>query len=306
MASFAAMAQSLYEVLGVAKDASSDAIRKAYRKLARKHHPDVNPGDKKSEDEFKKISTAYEVLSDDKKRKSYDQFGDESLQGGFDPDRAREYQRWQQTRQQQRSAGFDQGPMDFDFAELFNRARGGAARPRKGGDLQAQVDMDLRQAIEGTEISLDVPGQGVVRVRIPPGADTGSVIRLAGKGQPGSAGAPPGDLVIETMVRPHAWLRREGLDLHARLPVTLEEAYAGASIEVPTFEGPVVLKVPALTQNGAKLRLRGKGVKRKDTRGDLIVELEVRLPDQRDEALLAAVRAATAAYSAPVRKELVL
>jgi len=297
------MAETLYEVLGVPKDAKPDAIRSAYRKLARKHHPDVNPGDKKAEERFKKIATAYEVLSDDKRRAAYDEFGEESLQGGFDADKAREYARWQRTRQQQRASSFAGGPTEFDFAELFGgRPRG----PRRGQDLHATVQMELRDAIAGAEVSLEIPGQGTVRVRIPPGADTGSTIRIPGKGGPGPGGGPPGDLVIETEVRPHPHLRREGLDLYLTLPVTLDEAYSGASIDVPTFEGKVVLKVPPRSQNGAKLRLRGKGVARRDTRGDLFVELDVRMPDKADDALAEALRAAAHTYSAPVREELKL
>ena len=291
------MAENLYEILGVPKDAKPDAIRKAYRKLARKHHPDVNPGNSKAEDRFKKAASAYEVLSDDKRRAAYDEFGDASLQGGFDAVKAREYSRWQDSRQQ-RASNFDTGPVEFDFAEMFGRARG----PSRGGDIHATMEMELQQAIEGAEASLDVPGQGTVRVRIPPGADTGSVIRLAGKGSPGPRGGPPGDLVIEMVVRPHPRLRREGLDLHLELPVTLDEAYNGASVEVPTFEGVVVLKVPPRSQNKSKLRLRGKGVPRKDTRGDLMIELDVRLPDRDDAALADAVRASSAAYSKPVRE----
>ncbi|MBA3540524.1 MAG: DnaJ domain-containing protein [Deltaproteobacteria bacterium] len=296
------MAESLYDILGVSKTATSDEIRKSYRKLARRHHPDVNPGDKKAEDAFKKISTAYEVLSDDKKRAAYDEFGDESLKGGFDAVKAREYERWKDTRQQ-RASRFDRGgPEEFDFAEMFGRARG----PSRGHDLQATFEMDLRQAIEGAEVSLDIPNQGPIRVRIPPGADTGSVIRIPGKGSPGPRGGPAGDLVIETIVRPHPWLRRDGLDLHLTLPVTIDEAYNGASVELPTFDGPVVLKIPARSQAHAKLRLRNKGIKRKDTRGDLLVELDVRMPDVHSEALAAALKESTAAYSTPVRKELVL
>lgn len=295
------MAQTPYEILGVPKTADADTIRKAYRKLARKHHPDVNPGDAKAEETFKGISAAYEVLGDDKKRAAYDEFGDASLAGGFDAAKARSYQQWQDTRQQ-RASRFDGGPSEFDFADLFGRARG----PARGQDLQATVQMELRQAVEGAEISLDLPGQGVVRVRIPPGADTGSVIRLAGKGAPGARGGPPGDLLIETHVRPHAFLRRDGLDLSLTLPVTLDEIYNGASIEVPTFDGPVMLKIPPRSQNGAKLRLRGKGIQRKDTRGDLFAVLEVRLPDRADDALAAALRASTEAYTAPVRQELAL
>jgi curved DNA-binding protein len=295
------MAENLYKTLGVEKGASADEIRKAYRKLARKHHPDVNPGDKKAEEIFKNISTAYEVLSDDKRRAAYDEFGDASLQGNFDADKAREYARWQNTRQQ-RSSNFGDGPAEFDFSELFGRARG----PARGSEVHANFKMDLRRAIEGAEVSLDVPGQGAIRVRIPPGADNGSVIRLAGKGGPGMRGGPAGDLVITIEVAPHPWLRREGLDLRMTLPVELDEAYNGASIEIPTFDGPVVVKIPPRSQNHAKLRLRGKGIPRKETRGDLLIELDVRMPDQADEALAAALRDARRAYSAPVRKELEL
>jgi DnaJ-class molecular chaperone len=298
------VAESLYDILGVAKTATDDEIRKAYRKLARKHHPDVNPGNKTAEDKFKRVSSAYEVLSDTKKRAAYDEFGEDSLQGGFDAVKAREYQRWQNTRQQ-RTQHFDQdGAAEFDFADLFGRAR--PRGPARGGDLQAAMQMDLHQAITGTEVSLDVPGHGTVRVRIPPGADNGSVIRIPGKGAPGRGGGPPGDLLIEIEVNAHPRIRREGLDLHMDLPVTLDEAYNGASIEVPTFEGDVVLKIPPRSQNGAKLRLRGKGIGRKDVRGDFLISLAVRMPDKADEALAEALRAASSAYSKPVREELKL
>jgi len=299
------MADSLYDTLGVAKTATPDEIRKAYRKLARKHHPDVNPGSKASETAFKAVASAYEVLSDEKKRKAYDEFGDASLQGGFEPDKAREYQKWQASRQQRSSRfGDEQGPVDFDFSELFNMGGHGHARrgPMRGQDLHAEVEIDLRQAIEGTELQADLPGHGQVRVRIPKGADTGSTLRVPGKGSPGRAGGPPGDLVITTVLRPDPHLRREGLDLYLTLPITLSEAYNGASVDVPTFEGPVKLKVPPRTQQRAKLRLRGKGVPRKDERGDLIVELDVRLPDVADNALSEALRATGGLYSKPPRE----
>jgi curved DNA-binding protein len=287
----------LYDMLGVKKGASADEIRKAYRKLARKHHPDVNPDNKKAEETFKKVSSAYDVLSDAKKRAAYDEFGDASLQGGFDPNKAREYAKWQNTREQQRAASYDEGPADFDFAEMFGRARG----PQRGHDLQASMQMDLRQAIEGAEISLDLP-TGTQRVRIPPGADDGATIRIPGKGAPGPRGGPPGDLLIEISVTPHPRVRRDGLDLAIDLPVTLDEAFNGATVEVPTFSGPVVLKIPPRSQNGAKLRLRGKGVTRKDTHGDMIVSLSVRMPDRADEALAEALRASAADYTKPVRE----
>jgi DnaJ-class molecular chaperone len=296
------MAESLYDILGVKRDASADEIRKTYRKLARKHHPDVNPGDKKSEDRFKKVSAAYDVLSDEKKRAAYDEFGDESLQGGFDPGKAREYKKWQNTRSQQRDSRFDGGPIEFDFGELFGRRRG----PSRGHDLHTVLEMELRQAIEGAEIAVEIPEQGTVRVRIPPGADTGDVIRIPGKGAPGAQSGPPGDLVIETAVRPHPLLRRERLDLYLALPVTIDEAYNGATVDVPTFEGTVALKIPPRSQNHAKLRLRGKGIKRKEARGDLFVELDVRMPDRSDPELAEALRKHHDAYSAPVRQEVKL
>lgn len=295
------MAETLYEILGVPKTASADTIRKTYRKLARRHHPDVNPGDTKAEEAFKRVSAAYEVLSDEKKRAAYDEFGDASLAGGFDADKARAYTQWQDTRQR-RASQFDAGPIEFDFSDLFARARG----PERAPDIHATVQMDLRQVIHGAEVSLELPGHGAVRVRIPPGADNGSIIRIPGKGAPGTRGGPPGDLVIETEVFPHPRLRRDGLDLYLTLPVTLDEAYNGGSVEVPTFDGPVVLKVPARSQAGAKLRLRGKGIQRKDARGDLFAVLDVRMPDRVDEPLAAALRASAAAYSEPVRKELKL
>jgi len=301
------MAESLYEILGVPKDASDEQIRKAYRKLARKHHPDVNPGDKSAEERFKRVSAAYDVLSDAKKRAAYDEFGDDALASGFDPDKARAYAAAQERRARARAyrpsvEDDDAGPIEFDLADLFERARG----PGRGPDIHATVEMELRQAIEGAEVALDVPGQGTVRVRIPPGADTGSVIRIAGKGAPGARGGPPGDLVIETAVRAHPHMRRDALDLYLTLPITIDEAYNGASIDVPTFDGSVVVKVPPRAQNRAKLRLRGKGIPRKDARGDLYIELDVRMPDRADEALSAALRASSAAYSAPVRAEVTL
>lgn len=299
------MAEDLYATLGLKRGASDADIRRAYRRLARKYHPDVNPGDASAEEQFKRAAAAYEVLSDPEKRKAYDEFGEESLRGGFDADKARAYQDWQRSRSSgRRPFQGGAGPTDFDvdFGDLFGfrRARG----PLRGADIQATVDMDLARAISGTEVTLDVPGHGVTTVRIPPGADDGSTLRIGGKGAVGVNGGTPGDLVITVRVKPHPLVRREGLNLFLRVPVTLDEAYNGASIEVPTFDGPVKLRIPARSQNGAKLRLQGKGVKRKERRGDLIVELDVRLPDQHDSALAEAARASASAYTSPVRKEL--
>jgi len=299
------MDESLYETLGVAKTASADEIRKVYRKLARKHHPDLNPGDASAEATFKKIAAAYDILSDEGKRKAYDEFGDASLQSGFDPDKAREYASWQESRQR-RSSGFgdSEGPIDFDLSELFQRqaSRG----PSRGRDLYTSIDIDLRQAIQGTELTADLPNHGTVHVRIPRGADTGDTLRVRGKGSPGQNGGPDGDLVIETILRPHPLVRREGLDLRLTLPITLNEAYNGASINVPTFDGSVVLKVPAQTRQHATLRLRGKGVERKDQRGDMLIDIDVRMPDIADDALAKALSASDKLYTTPIREGLAL
>lgn len=299
------MAESLYETLGVAKTAGAEEIRKAYRKLARKHHPDVNPGDPSAEATFKKIAAAYEILSDEAKRKAYDEFGDASLQSGFDADKAREYVRWQESRQRRISGfGGSEGPIDFDLGELF---RAQAPRgPSRGRDLYTSIEIDLRQAIEGTELTADLPAHGTVHVRIPRGADTGDTLRVRGKGSPGQSGGPAGDLVIETIVRPHPLVRREGLDLRMTLAVTLNEAYNGASINVPTFDGPVVLKIPSRTGQHATLRLRGKGVERKDQRGDMLIEVDVRMPDIADDAFAEALRASDRLYMTPIREGLAL
>jgi len=298
------MARTLYNILGVQKTASLDEIRQAYRKLARKYHPDVNPGDKKAEEQFKKVAAAHEVLSDEDRRAAYDEFGEESLKGGFDPEKARAYKQWQDTRRDG-ARPFEESGQPFDLGDLFGfGGRGFRGGPMRGSDIRAMVDMDLRQAIVGGEVSVDIPGKGPVTVRIPPGADNGSVIRLAGKGAPGPGGGPRGDLVIETRVKPHPLVRRDGRNLHMKVPVTLNEAYNGASIEVPTFGGRVKLRVPPLSQPGTQLRLRGKGIERGGVRGDLLVELDVRLPDKGDEELAEAIRKSASRHSDPVRKEM--
>lgn len=299
------MSESLYQTLGVAKTADAEEIRKAYRKLARRYHPDLNPGDPSAEASFKKMAAAYEVLSDESKRKAYDEFGDAALQSGFDPEKAREYARWQESRAR-RTSGFgdSQGPIDFDLSELFQRqAQRG---PSRGRDLHTSIDIDLRQAVEGTELTADLPKHGTVHIRIPRGADTGDTLRVRGKGAPGHDGGPSGDLVIETIVRPHPLVRRVGLDLHLTLPVTLNEAYNGASVNVPTFDGSVVLKIPAGTKQHATLRLRGKGVERKDQRGDMLVDVDVRMPDILDSALAEALRGSDKLYTTPIRERLAL
>jgi curved DNA-binding protein len=300
--------KDLYAILGVSKDASEVDIKKAYRKLARKHHPDVNPGKPEAEQQFKEVSAAYETLADAEKRKLYDEFGEEGLRGGFDPEQARAYRQWNERRAT--SGGgvpFGEG-VDFDLGDLEDFFRGATYRqsrtaPRRGRDVRVLAELDFVDALRGTEIRVQVPGSGdTVTVRIPPGAENGSRLAVKGRGAPGVNGGPPGDLSIETVIRPHPWFRRDGLDLRLTLPVTLDEAYNGASVEVPTPDGSVQMKVPPRSQTGTRLRLRDKGVTRKGEKGDLYVELSVRLPDGESPDFADAARSASTLYSKPVRE----
>ena len=291
--------KSLYEILGVKKDASSKDIRAKYRKLAREFHPDVNPGDRVAEERFKEISSANETLSDETKRKAYDEFGEDSLRGGFDPQQAREYEQWKDRRQ---SSGRPFQQEYVDLEDLFGGNFGGRAYAARGADIYAVAELVLAQVVNGTEVSLVLPGASKpTRVRIPAGAENGSTIRLRGKGGPGIGDGGRGDLVIETRVKEHPTVKRKGLDLTLKLPVTLAEAYNGASVDVPTFSGSVRVTIPALSQNGTKLRLREKGIARKKKKGDFYVELEIRMPVQKDEALAEALKTGESIYDQPVR-----
>lgn len=307
-------AKDPYTVLGVSRTASEDEIRKAYRKLARQYHPDVNAGNKEAEERFKEISAANDVLSDPEKRKLFDEFGEAALRGGFDAEQARNYQRWaggmggggahQRSSGPFGGAGGAGGGVEFEFGDifgdLFERGNRRPRGPQKGRDVVATVDIDLPEAIRGTEVQLRIPGRSEpVTVRIPPGADTGSKLKVAGQGQPGPGG--DGDLLIETRVRPHPYFTRQGLDLHLKLPVTIDEAYNGATIDVPTPDGNVSLRVPARSQQGDKLRLRAKGIQRGNERGNLYAQLDIRMPDKANEALSEALKSAKAAYSDSVR-----
>ncbi|MBI4953217.1 MAG: DnaJ domain-containing protein [Myxococcales bacterium] len=299
------MSKDLYAVLGVDRTADEQTIKRAYRKLAAKLHPDKTPG-KLTEQRFKEVTAAYEVLHDPKKRAAYDEFGEVSLQQGFDPARAR----WAK----QRGYGYGgAGPSEgvpFDFGDLFGArggARGGAggigdlfgdmlgrnARGgRRGQDLETTVAIDFGDAIRGTTLALLAPnGTETVHVRIPAGAADGSRVRAKGKGAPGVGKGPPGDLVLHLQVRPHKHFRREGDDLYLDLPVTIGEAYGGASVRVPTPHGEVKLTVPRHAQSGQTVRLRGKGVARKGghEHGDLYVRFLVKYPADDDPAVAGAI-----------------
>jgi curved DNA-binding protein len=283
--------KDLYAILGVSRGASDDEIRKAFRKLARENHPDVNPNDPQAEERFKDIAFAYEVLSDADKRKRYTEFGVDGLAEGFDPEQARAYREWAQGTR--RSPYFESFQSSIDLEDLLGDLFGGSRRrgPRRGRDLESTLEIDFTTAAIGGEVSISVAGSSL-RVRIPAGSEEGTKVRLAGKGEPGSEGAPAGNLYLNLRVRPHAFFRREGDDVRLEVPITLPEAALGAEIEVPTPHGVVKMKVPPGAQSGQSLRLRGKGAGRRGSSGfgDLYVQLQLRLPERQSEKLTSLAR----------------
>ncbi len=364
-----------YETLGVGRKSSVDEIRKAYRKLARKFHPDLNPGDKTSEERFKNVQEAYDVLSDPKKRQMYDQYGFYSESGfagagpggpggaGHGPQPGLDFSGFDFSDFCQGAAGGPGGAgggrrteTGGGFRDIFSQffKSGGAgpqAQPEKGGDLEYVMDIDFWQAIKGMTARLNIQhyevcetchgagstgagevtcpqckgtghvsqmagamkfnlscprcggtgklrnacptcgGEGrvtrteTVEVRIPPGARNGSRLRVPGKGNAGTMGAPPGDLYITTRVEEHPFFRRESDNIEIKVPVAVWEAALGAKIEVPTIDGRALLKIPPGSKNGQRFRLREKGVTNSRTgqRGDQIVEVAVEAPEAHDE-----------------------
>ena len=290
--------RDLYGVLGVERKADEDAIRKSYRQLARRYHPDVNPGDDEAEERFKTISEAYSVLSDAEKRRNYDEFGEGSLEAGFDAERARRAREAFGARFGEGHAGgfgereggaFHFGNLEDLFSDLYTRRGWGEpGRRRRGADLEAELELDFLDAARGGEQRITVARpradgstrQETLSVRIPPGVADGGRIRLRGKGGEGVGEAGPGDLYARVRVRAHRFFRREGRDLHLDLPISVGEATLGARVEVPTLDGRVTLTIPPGTDSGSRLRLRGKGVPSPSgaAPGDLIVTTQIRVP----------------------------
>jgi DnaJ-class molecular chaperone len=315
-----------YEVLGIDRSASADELKKAYRKLARKHHPDVNQGDKLAEAKFKEIQQAYDILSDAEKRSMYDRFGTAAFEGmaasGPRPGAAE----WSS-----HQAG--PGGFTFDFSEFFGhpggagpapgpgpgpgaaegahagggifeeilgRVRGGRrqAGPRPGRHMEAALSIPFLTAVRGGETSIDVVRdhhRESLVVKIPPGIESGAKLRLRGQGEPGEPGGPRGDLTVIVTVQPHPYFTRDGRNLQVEVPVTATEAVLGAKVDVPTLSGAKSLTIPPGSSSGVKLRLRGQGVPASGSgaarkpEGDLFVILKIVVPrtvDEKSEQLI--------------------
>jgi DnaJ-class molecular chaperone len=285
------VAQDPYSELGVAKSASADDIRKAFRKLAKEFHPDKNPGDKKAEERFKRLSAAFDILGDEDKRRKFDrgeldadgreshpgfrpgpgggspfQGGGSPFQGGF------------------RGGDFEGVNFEEILGEMFARQGGGGASrgfSAKGSDVRARLEIDLEDAIKGASRRITFGDGRALDVTIPRGAAEGQVLRLRGQGQAGRGGGAPGDALIELAIKPHPIFRREGADLYMDLPISVPDAVLGAKVDAPTPDGVVALTVPKRSNSGATLRLKGRGAidPEDGARGDLFARLMVMLPD---------------------------
>ncbi|HEY7090355.1 MAG TPA: J domain-containing protein [Tepidisphaeraceae bacterium] len=302
-----------YETLGVSRSASADEIRKAHRKLVRQYHPDVNRNNPQAAEKFKEVQEAYDVLSDDEKRKQYDQFG----HAGGDAQAEAFRRAYQNAAGGRGGAGgprtytWQSGPggptvEDFDFGDggigsifeqFFNQgraapgagrrgagARGRAAEPMRGSDVEYPMALTFEQAARGTTLNLKLNYAGDsqdIEVKVPAGVKDGSRLRIREKGEGGPGGR--GDLLIITTVQPHAYFRREGLDVLLDLPISMYEALQGAKVTVPTLDGPVTLTIPAGASSHAKLRIPGRGIFRGTEKGDQLVIVKIVMPKGLDD-----------------------
>lgn len=293
--------KDFYKTLGVSKDVGDADLKKTYRKLARKYHPDSNQGDEKAEAKFKEISEAYSVLSDAEQRKEYDEIramgsgarftASGSSSGGFED----VFSRFGQQGRGQSNADFE------DIFAMFNQGQGGSfgsgrfgqtsggfrgfGGPQKGADVTARTTLDFATAVQGETISLQGEDGRPFKVKIPAGVADGQKIRLRGRGRPSPDGGESGDIVVQIAVRPHPVFTRDGLNLRVVVPVTFTEAALGATIEVPTLGGdPVKLRVAPGTPSGRVLRVKGRGVTTAKGTGDLLAELQIAVPTHLDEA----------------------
>lgn len=275
-----------YAALGLGRTATADDIRRAYRKLAKELHPDVRPGDKAAEDRFKRATAAFNLLSDPVTKSRFDR-GEIDADGN---ERMAFGSRGQARQGARASAGAGPGAgAEFDlgdiFSDLFGSGMGGGARSygrMRGRDIRFTLDIDFIDAINGAKRRVSLAEGRTLDVAIPPGVESGQVLRLKGQGGPGVQGGPPGDALVELNVRSHPIFRREGHDIHMDLNISLTEAVEGARVQAPTPSGPVALTIPAGANSGITLRLKGKGVA---GQGDQFVRLLVHLPDSLDDEL---------------------
>ena len=280
-----------YDTLGVSRDASQKDIQAAYRQRAKQYHPDLNPGNQEAEQKFKELSAAYDILSDAEKRGRYDR-GEIDATGAERPQR-RYYRDFADAGagdgSYQNASAFSDFAGDDIFAEFFGRRARRNFRMR-GPDVRYSMDVDFLDAVNGATRQVTMPDGKTLEIRIPPGARDGQVLRLRGQGMPGEGGGEPGDALIELHVRPHPIFRREGDDIRFDLPISLTEAVLGGKVRVPTPAGPVVVKIPENSNSGKTLRLKGKGVARRNgTRGDAFATLKIMLPERTDPDLRAFV-----------------
>lgn len=269
-----------YEILGVPRTAGEKELKTAYRKFARKYHPDVNPGDKSAEEKFKEVSEAFTVLSDPEKRALYDRGGREAFGQGFDPS------------QGARIDFEDLGLGDLsDLFDLFGWGGGGARRAgrrrgSRGGDVQLEMSLPFADAVNGTTVELKLPHLhgAATKVRIPAGIEDGGRIRVPGKGAPAPSGGAPGDAFINIRVERHPLFGREGSDLVCEIPVGIVAATLGGEVEVPTLDGRAKIRLPAGTRSGQRLRLKGRGVPARGSRpaGDLFAVVQIVTPKSVD------------------------
>jgi DnaJ-class molecular chaperone len=298
------MPEDYYSVLGVNRGATPEEIQKAYRDLARKYHPDLNPNDKTAKEKFQRVQRAFEVLNDKEKRSLYDQYGSAFEQMGAGAGAGPRGRRpgagettWTWTGTPGEDFDFTTffGGGGGGFEDLFRQFRRGAAtaertargRRARGADVSHEIHIPFRTAIEGgqIELALERPNgkHETIAVKIPAGIEDGKKIRLRGQGEEGTRGGPAGDLLLTVRVDEHPFFQRRGNNLHARVPVTVGEAAAGAKIDIPSPRGTISVRVPPGSSSGTKLRVRGQGVQSKAGPGDLIVELQVVLPKDLDE-----------------------
>ncbi|WP_374332749.1 DnaJ C-terminal domain-containing protein [Aestuariivirga sp.] len=280
-----------YDVLGVAKTATAEEIRSAYRKLAKKLHPDLNPGDKTAEEKFKQVAGAYDLLSDAEKRRRFD--AGEIDASGAERQHERYYKDYASQAggagpryQYQSASGFDDFAQQDDFLAELLRRRQEQARRAPGADRSYELEVDFLDAVNGATRRITLPDGGSLDVTIPAGIEEGQVLRLRGKGALSRGEGPAGDALVAITIRPHRFFKREGDDILLELPVTISEAVLGGKVKVPTTTGAVMATVPKGSNTGTTLRLKGKGAPKKGGgHGDELVKLKVMVPSEPDAAL---------------------